>query len=236
MTDHSYYCPSAPRWFSAIGGRYWSPDGHHRMSWGELSTRSLPPGAALSVCLFEESCSLHLKVWRLSAYVRLCPPWREPVDVCESWGFSYGNRALHLDWGRDRGKILWAPWDWEHVRHDVLLADGTWEPVADWGERQLQDARLWRETYPYVYQLESGEQQWANATVTVEEREWRWRWLSRLPWPRRVRRSIDVDFDTEIGERAGSWKGGVLGTGHEMRPDETARECLRRMMRERRFR
>jgi hypothetical protein len=63
----------------------------------------------------------------------------------------------------------------------------------------------------------------------------------RLPWPRKVCRSIDVTFTSDekdfdgIGERAGSWKGGTIGCGYTMKPDEMPIDTLRRMQRERRF-
>jgi len=44
-----------------------------------------------------------------------------------------------------------------------------------------------------------------------------------------------VKFSDEVGERTGSWKGGVIGTGSEMRPGESPEQCLRRMERERKF-
>lgn len=50
-----------------------------------------------------------------------------------------------------------------------------------------------------------------------------------------VQRTIDVEFDDEVGERSGSWKGGTMGCGYEMRASETPWETLRRMERERKF-
>lgn len=51
----------------------------------------------------------------------------------------------------------------------------------------------------------------------------------------RVIRSIDVEFDGEVGERTGSWKGGTIGCEYELRPNETPYECLKRMEQERKF-
>lgn len=73
------------------------------------------------------------------------------------------------------------------------------------------------------------------AWVHVEEREWnrgKWKWLrfilKRFPWGRIVRRSIQIEFLDEVGPKKGSWKGGVIGTGFEMLPNETARDCWKR--------
>lgn len=52
----------------------------------------------------------------------------------------------------------------------------------------------------------------------------------------KIRTDIDVEFDKEVGERTGSWKGGVLGCGWGLLPGETPYECLKRMERERLFR
>jgi hypothetical protein len=69
----------------------------------------------------------------------------------------------------------------------------------------------------------------------VEEMEWRWKWFTGLRWPRKVRKYISVEFDHEVGEGTGSWKGGTLGCSYVMKPEETPLECLRRMERERVF-
>jgi len=45
-----------------------------------------------------------------------------------------------------------------------------------------------------------------------------------------------LGFDREIGERSGSWKGGCIGCGWDMKPGETAEQTLRRMESERTFR
>lgn len=72
----------------------------------------------------------------------------------------------------------------------------------------------------------------------VERRTWWWKWFRwfRLPFPWKTRQSIDVHFSDEVGDAAGSWKGGVIGTGWDMLPGETMEQTLRRMEAERRFR
>jgi hypothetical protein len=49
----------------------------------------------------------------------------------------------------------------------------------------------------------------------------------------RIRTTIGVEFNDEVGERSGSWKGGTLGCGYEILPNETPLMCLRRMEKER---
>lgn len=49
------------------------------------------------------------------------------------------------------------------------------------------------------------------------------------------RRVIEIEFDGEVGERTGSWKGGTIGCSYKMQEDKTIEQCLRRMERERKF-
>lgn len=125
---------------------------------------------------------------------------------------------LFLYYGNDKGtpkgsrtKIIYGPWSWGTcVRHDKFY------PIY---------------TAPYRYKLRSGKVQRRTATFRVIEQEWRRWWLPyKMVW-----RGIDVQFDEEVGERSGSWKGGTVGCGYELLPGETPVQCLRRMERERKF-
>lgn len=150
-------------------------------------------------------------------------PWKKAVPdnhQCSGprYGFYFFEDHLVLLWGHDTGrskdpkksKFIYMPWSWKHRQHDILS-----EP----------------ETHLYRYVLRSGEVQERMATIKVEQRRWtRW-WL---PW-RKVSRYIDIEFSGEVGERSGSWKGGVLGCSYNMLPNELAVDCLRRMERERTF-
>lgn len=147
-------------------------------------------------------------------------PWRKTVPddgQCSgpTYGFYFFEDHLVLEYGKDSSRkmrklFINLPWSWKHREHKVL------------GRKQ---------EWPYQYVLESGEVQNRIATIQPEMRRWtRW-WL---PWSK-TRHYIDVQFDGEVGEETGSWKGGTLGCGYEMRKDESPRECLRRMERERKF-
>lgn len=146
-------------------------------------------------------------------------PWTVPDDhQCSgpTFGFVFFGDGLHLHWGKCHGTrsdpmtILPMPWQWRHRKHEVLS-----QPEA----------------HPYAYLLRSGEVQRVTATIKAETRTWTRPWL---PY-KRVSKSLDVSFDHEVGERSGSWKGGVMGCGYEMREHETPHATLRRMQEERRF-
>lgn len=235
--------PVVLRWLGARDVEYShrTKQTDYRMRWGQLVLNK--PGFGCELCLFEEGYSLKLHAFRVLAFIRL--PFRagrEPHEMMESWGASYHPPelgGLHLHWGR-RYKILTPFWrQWEQSAHEVRRPDGMWTPfVGSWEERcerrpdgKEPDGRH-LETYPYRYLLQSGEVQERTATIYVERRTRR---LKYLPFVRRVSHAISVEFSDEVGERSGSWKGGCVGCGYDLRPGETPRECLKRMERERKF-
>jgi hypothetical protein len=107
-------------------------------------------------------------------------------------------------------KAIHMPWYWNHKEHKILS-----EP----------------ETHDYVYTLKSGEVQHRKATINAESRTWARFWL---PFTR-TRKTIDITFSDEVGERSGSWKGGCVGCSYEMKDQETPLQTLRRMEIEREF-
>ena len=98
--------------------------------------------------------------------------------------------------------------------------------------------KLYSETHPYKYITTSNEIQECTATITVEEREWRWSWFRYIKWikfMKKIKKDINVEFSEDIGEKKGSWKGGVTGTNFKMLPNETPYEALKRMEKTRKF-
>lgn len=236
--------PPLPVFVRLLGGRFRDQPMSFRMHWGEMTWREL--GLALKLCLFDGgrfSLNLHLAWLKLFISLPFLSRWaHEPAEIMESWGFSTVDGAVHLSWGNSY-KILHMPWsDWAHVSHTVMRPDGSFVAyVGSWEEKQPHrpegkepDGRH-TETHPYHYMLQSGEVQHVDATISVERREWRLRCLRWTSLFAKVRHSINVEFSGEVGERAGSWKGGTIGCGYDLRPNETPRECLRRMMRDRKF-
>lgn len=146
-------------------------------------------------------------------------PWSKTVPdegqcAGPTYGFYFFGDHLVLKYGKAKGTrddpsvFIYMPWSWKHREHKVLS-----QP----------------ETYPFTYKLRSGKVQERTAKIKVESRMWtRW-WL---PW-KMQKRYIDIEFNDEVGERSGSWKGGVLGCAYDMLPHETPLDCLRRMERER---
>lgn len=229
-----------------------------RWTWLEVSFGR--PGLSLALCNFGDDdgghFTLHVQPIWPNIYLRI-PFWRgrEPEEMMDQWGFSFdkdGYDAIHFNWG-NKTKIVYLPWSPVWVRTSTLLQDGGWHHEthtqrrverehgdAGWRNRKAEDlfrdSHAWYEEHPYRYVLNDGTVQDRVATIKVEEREWRPRWFMWTRLFANVRRSIDVAFNAEVGERTGSWKGGVLGCGYTLKRDETPYDCLRRMERERKFR
>lgn len=138
------------------------------------------------------------------------------------------------------------PWTYEHHLTEILehkanlpgLAKTMWDDkgkkfMDSYDERKSVEKSV-SETYDYAYTLKSGEVQHRKATVYADRMTWRMRWWPILPFSK-SKTCISVDFNGEVGEGTGSWKGGTIGCGYEMNYGETPMQCLRRMESERKF-
>lgn len=168
--------------------------------------------------------------------LRFTPPSskKEPyMREWQRWGFSLCDDAVHFGWG-EAIKIWSLPWfSMVHQRHEVRRADGSWVPFIGSWETGNDGREMF--AFPYTYKLRRGEVQERIAKVHVDRRAWR---RKGFQWTRAfemVRQSIEVEFDDEVGERSGSWKGGCVGCGYEMKQGETPEQTLRRMENERKF-
>jgi hypothetical protein len=151
------------------------------------------------------------------------------------------------------------PYTYRHIRHSVLKKDGSWEHdysklgrkvnrITDnyYEDRLMKDGSikkdynksfweekwdkiLYKQIFDYTYVLNNGTVQKRKATVKIEEREWRRYFLVWFKWKAKINKYIEIEFDKEVGERSGSWKGGVVGTSYQFLNDsETIEECFRR--------
>lgn len=226
----------------------WGDFGAHKMPWEFIGIYVSPKGyRPLGIELElptewheEKTATLRISMLLVSLYLHV--PWRKvypDYHQCSGplFGFMFSDDVLFLRYGQDTGasnrkrtKIINMPWAWKHERHEVLNVFGEWEPARYPWRGDEPDGRV-VSTHPYLYVLKSGEQQLRDAEIFVERRTWtRW-WI---PF-RRVEKSINVEFSDEVGERTGTWKGGTVGCGYEMKAGESAVQCLRRMERERVF-
>ena len=151
-------------------------------------------------------------------------------------GFS--DVSLWFWWGK-KNKVLGFPWNFKWYKTSILLKGGDWEHESKGNTKQFYDKK-WKDqqyclNYLYTYKLISGEEQKIPTKIYVEKREWRrkaFMWTSLF---NKVKKTIDVDFSKEVGEGKGSWKGGTIGCGYDMKKGEDAMQTIMRMERERRF-
>jgi hypothetical protein len=218
-------------------------------SYSEIAYAVIGPRGPRLEVEFPSDWHEHRRVWvRVGLgliYIAFSFPWRKVVPdqgQCQgpTYGFYCSAEAIVFHYGKTTGrpgdpyKFVYWPWSWNHVRHSYLNPDGSLHHHAGRGEYNAPEET--KQAHPYTYRLNNGTLQHRTATINGEEREWRWRGLKWLPWPRKIQRTIDVDFDGEVGERTGSWKGGTTGCGWDWKSGESMEQALRRMERERRFR
>lgn len=188
---------------------------------------------------------LFLNIGMGTIYLHL--PFKTGIEECEggrSWGFYYFMNEgfedinLILKWG-NKSKYIYFPWNLEWYRTSILLKDHSWEHEKKGNRKEFWNKKwkpvLWEESYPYTYILKSGKIQERTATIHLKQWEWRRKWLMWTKLFNRVSTSIEIQFNDEVGERSGSWKGGCLGCSYDLKKNETPEQCLRRMERERKF-
>jgi hypothetical protein len=161
------------------------------------------------------------------------------TDECDSpkLGIAIHNNTVWIyrgGKGNMKGGNKW--WTWyipfitkEWVRTSVLLKDDTWEHETR-GDEWKQKQKSWIYDYTDSYDGEV-----IPTTIYVDEREWRPKGLKWTSLFAKTRRTIDIHFSKECGKRKGSWKGGTLGCGYDLLPNEDPLDCLKRMEKERKF-
>jgi hypothetical protein len=145
--------------------------------------------------------------------------------------FFYGPNTNDSSTTKSWSKLL--PWkQWDHVRHSLHTPDGQ----HFYTERKGADFREYfekKEECPKLhFAFEDYDQELIIATCNVEEREWRkgagwFKWLRHFSSPK-IHRSLDISFSAEVGPEKGSWKGGTIGHGIDMLPNETPRQAFER--------
>lgn len=188
---------------------------------------------------FDPRPQIHICLGWGNLFINL--PFKSKYNECEPprYGVYYHERCFWFPHGR-KIYCLHLPFEYDWVRTSYLRSDNTWENETKgnsknfWKDEEWKDI-LWKEVYPYTYTLKNGTSQNRQATVKVVEREWRWRSLKWTKITAMKRRVIDVEFDGEIGEKTGSYKGGCIGCSYDLLPNETPLESLRRMESERVF-
>lgn len=163
-------------------------------------------------------------------------PWM-PAKICftteeqeaEERGFTYFDKSF-LVYLKSGCKVLHLPFV-NHIFEYRKVWNGS-EWIEPEGYLPKPDDNRLVETHSYIYIREDGSVQNVNATVCMLLRRWHRKWL---PFLKLEKITLEVLFDSEVGERTGTWKGGVIGCDYEMKKGESMEQCLRRMERERKL-
>jgi hypothetical protein len=151
-------------------------------------------------------------------------------DISFCWKFKRGRISMPWTYKFEKEEILdWkfksvyerGPFDKCHVKYVVL-----WYRVK---EEIMDDVS---QEFDYTYTTVNGDVQKRKVRVNVERLTW---CMRGCPWIKRAHTTINVRFDTEIGDAVGTWKGGCLACSYRMLPGETPYQTLRRMEQERKF-
>ncbi|MDX0250281.1 hypothetical protein GOC31_16355 [Sinorhizobium meliloti] len=163
------------------------------------------------------------------------------------YGFSVHEGHLSVSLGRKTNdsstEQRWGcflPWtQWRFVRQSRYDLEGKpfWtEQAADRLGKGIDTYRASREAKERCpsasFEFEDFDGERLQAKTTIDEAEWKFgegcfKWLS-LFRRAKVRRSLDIEFSGETGQRKGSWKGGTIGHSIEMLPGELHEAAFRR--------
>ena len=193
-----------------------------------------------------ENAELHISLFGWHSMFRL--PWKhKKMDWYreeKKYGLSVFEKTLYAYWGWNC-----KSWEFPFVTYGSCVRWERYKGAADAYFYCSERKEFW-ETHPYKMKYEGGCQEpttweydytdpYDGAVVPckfwVEEMEWRPKWLKWTKRFAKVRRYIEVEFSQEMGPRKGSWKGGTLGCGYEMLPNEHPTACIQRMEKEYKF-
>lgn len=145
-----------------------------------------------------------------------------------------GYDFLQLRYGRqthdsstDKTWSTHLPWKQSRcVRNCVYDPDGNLFATEGGRGKFFEFMRKKEECPASYFGFEDFDGEMITATCVIEEREWHRGdgWFKWLKWfyPRKIRRSLDLQFSAEVGPEKGSWKGGTIGHGIEMERGETS--------------
>lgn len=168
----------------------------------------------------------------------------------KSYGFIFTEAGVHLRYGiqtgeyhsknpelSDRAKVFWYPWENTLVRWDLLNPEGELYWRNSYG-KDATKALYWDEilrggheskAVRYVdleHTTKDGRVQKARIRLAGEEMEYRPKCTKRLPIFRTVYRNVDCSSNIELGERAGAWKGGLMGWSCRWEPGESLEDAF----------
>lgn len=169
-------------------------------------------------------------------YINL--PIKTGIQDCDSaaWGFNYHDNKIWIyiggggnyDGGK-KWKTITMPWDLDWYRTSLLLKNEEWEYEFKGDQKNFYDD-IWKDKR---YQIRADyndklNNQIVGSTIYIEEREWRRKGLMFTKIFNKIRKTINVEYDSEVGKGKGSWKGGTISQSFEILEGESISDCLKR--------
>lgn len=173
------------------------------------------------------------------------------------WGFTIHENYFQLMWGvqgasewnfpsmlmKEKSWSCLIPWlSYRPTAHQVFDGDGqlVWEEqfqnTQQAKENNAKRFDLTQQLTHRQYLVEDSDGEEIVVRVHQEFRKWErgTSWCSWLSWFMKgiKHRTIELEFTKEIGQRKGSWKGGLIATGYKMLPNETIDVCVERFFKE----
>jgi hypothetical protein len=215
--------------------------GLYEFRWGEISSRR---GMGIEYSVYHETASIKLMLLFFTVYIKMPMIIQQRLgteDWIAAFGIGLDSEALRMNW-RTWHKGFDLPWTYKFHKREILDQEGN-VLLTDYGRGPKHPTyvsfdvislvkNLASKDFQYTYVLRDGTVQNRIAKVHMERD---YRKIRGLPFVKKSSRCIWAEFDGEVGERTGSWKGGCTGCGYTMLPNETIEQCLRRMERERKF-
>lgn len=204
---------------------------HFELSYSVCGYFSNKPRITISLLFF----TLILKIPFRNKWTDECDPPKYGIAIHHNSFWIYmGGKG---NWGGNKSKA----WDFPFItknwyRTSILLKDDTWVHEKRgsnkdfWHEKWNDLKKIWNYDF-----LDKTDNTLIPTKIHVTEREWRPKWLEWTNLFSKVRRSIEVEFSEEVGSRKGSWKGGTIGCGYDMLPNENPIDTIKRMEKERSF-
>lgn len=149
-------------------------------------------------------------------------------------GYDFFSLSYGPDTGDSSTTKAWhkhIPWkQWRCVRNSLYNPDGSHFATKGSNWCEFFDLKEKCPAVQFLFEDYDGEK--ITATCRIEEREWHrgegwFKWLRHF-YPAKIRRSLDLKFDKEVGPEKGSWKGGTIGHGIVMLAGETPRQAFER--------
>lgn len=184
--------------------------------------------------------------WDEATVKRLGRNWYWDVTERE-FGFTYSEGHLGFKFGRqthdsstEKSWGCFLPWtQWRFIQTSHYSADGALIKSFPRARRLPGGGSSWDAEYAFEQTLPTTDFEFDDydgerivVKTRIEEREWRFgegwfKWLGLFRKPR-IKRSLDLRFSAETGERKGSWKGGTIGHSVEIAVGETPEAAFRR--------